>query len=455
MATNLADEARRQALIDQIPMGRNGPPPSGPPPRPISAIEQSELGRNLINTANAIPGMGAIPGAFARGVALGSGLLSRAIGATAPATSLVGRAVEGVAPYAPIAGGAYALNSAANPSPKTPARSLTQAAGVVPGSSASTTQPAAAGAAGDAVSATQEGRQIMPGVYEHGRGQYSDSATGMGMVARAGAPSANSMAAADAVAQRSTTPTAASPLVQAAGIYAPQVLHSGNSWQARNDLRNAEISASALRGEWDMYRDGMIDRRGRPIRGASGVNPNAARYAALLQADNAAKAAEASGNREAMRENAALQREGMQQAGANQRSLWQRAMDQQRIDLDAQKQGFASRDAERRASILERYDAATTDAERSALVNRYPDVFGQKNMRDNFMVVGGGQEFDAQAGVMRNVPQRLIDLRTGQEVSGGPKQLPPMEQNPQAIAIRDNKSLTREQKIEALQRLGY
>lgn len=43
---------------------------------------------------------------------------------------------------------------------------------------------------------------------------------------------------------------------------------------------------------------------------------------------------------------------------------------------------------------------------------------GTENMRDNFMAVGGGQEFDATANVMRNVPQRLIDLRTGQEVGG-------------------------------------
>lgn len=47
---------------------------------------------------------------------------------------------------------------------------------------------------------------------------------------------------------------------------------------------------------------------------------------------------------------------------------------------------------------------------------------GSESMRDNFMAVGGGQEFDQTANVMRNVPQRLIDLRTGQEVGGPAKQ---------------------------------
>lgn len=38
------------------------------------------------------------------------------------------------------------------------------------------------------------------------------------------------------------------------------------------------------------------------------------------------------------------------------------------------------------------------------------------NLRNNFMTAGGGQEWDPQAGAVRNVPQRVIDLRTGREV---------------------------------------
>lgn len=49
---------------------------------------------------------------------------------------------------------------------------------------------------------------------------------------------------------------------------------------------------------------------------------------------------------------------------------------------------------------------------------------GDRSLRDNFMAVGGGQEYDAAAGVMRNVPQRLVDLRTGQEIGGQQKARP-------------------------------
>lgn len=43
---------------------------------------------------------------------------------------------------------------------------------------------------------------------------------------------------------------------------------------------------------------------------------------------------------------------------------------------------------------------------------------GQRdNLKDNFIVVGGGQEYDQASGTMRNVPQTLVDLRTSQPVA--------------------------------------
>lgn len=43
---------------------------------------------------------------------------------------------------------------------------------------------------------------------------------------------------------------------------------------------------------------------------------------------------------------------------------------------------------------------------------------GQRdNLKDNFIVVGGGQEYDQASGTMRNVPQTLVDLRSSQPVA--------------------------------------
>lgn len=55
---------------------------------------------------------------------------------------------------------------------------------------------------------------------------------------------------------------------------------------------------------------------------------------------------------------------------------------------------------------------------------------GGGHAKDNFMTVGGGQEYDQAAGAMRNVPQRLIDLRNGQEVGGSSSSVPPMPSDP-------------------------
>ena len=56
---------------------------------------------------------------------------------------------------------------------------------------------------------------------------------------------------------------------------------------------------------------------------------------------------------------------------------------------------------------------------------------------------------------MRNVPARVLNNQTGQFVDGGQQAPPPMASNPQAMAIKNNASMSREQKAEALRQMGY
>ncbi len=75
-----------------------------------------------------------------------------------------------------------------------------------------------------------------------------------------------------------------------------------------------------------------------------------------------------------------------------------------------------------RIRVLQDKYVSATGAEQEALGRQLLTLSGKDpkaSMKDNFMVVGGGQEWDAQANSMRNVPQRLIDLRTGLPVGGG------------------------------------
>jgi hypothetical protein len=140
---------------------------------------------------------------------------------------------------------------------------------------------------------------------------------------------------ADSLASRALAqaPAQANP---AQGFAAPTIQHSGNSWQAANDLRNARVSASSITangGRFDQTRKGQI-------------SPQAATYAAMLGTDQALRQAQPGMAQAAMRENAGLQREGMQQAGANQRAGLGFQTAQQRLAMEQETQGFANRAAQ-------------------------------------------------------------------------------------------------------------
>ena len=237
-------------------------------------------------------------------------------------------------------------------------------------------------AAASAVQPGSQGSQIMPGVYSHGRGQYSDNQAGMGFSPGfTGQPSVQNMAAADALAARSRQESANRVLTDQAaqqpqGFQAPVVRSSLNDWQIRNNLRNLETSAKY----------GPLGMPARLVARMGAKTPEAQAYLAARQADLKAQGLQPEADLATMRENAGLQRTGMEQAGANQRAAYANALgqdrlalDNQRFGLDAQAKGFDIRQARRKEGVLQRYDAAKTDDERAALVKQFPDVFGKQD----------------------------------------------------------------------------
>lgn len=228
----------------------------------------------------------------------GEGLLGSANAAPAPAT--VPAAAPAIAPIAPAASPVGAEASR---------RSVTQGA-------------QASAPAGAIVSAVE----TRPGVFEHGRGRFSDQASGMGFAPGfTGRPSAQNNAAAESLA-RATAPSAglAEGTPAARGFAAPIARHSGNDWQARNDLRNAEVSASSI-----------TNTRRYGGRGAEN-NPAAVAYRTALATDQTLRQAQPGMDTETMRQNAALTREGMQQAGETQRAGTRAAIEAQRTGIAAQ-----------------------------------------------------------------------------------------------------------------------
>ena len=100
------------------------------------------------------------------------------------------------------------------------------------------------------------------------------------------------------------------------------------------------------------------------------------------------------------------------------RTMAQAALEQQKINQAGESQGFANRAAaqsEQLRNVL--LDPNATPEQRSVAQRNLAALSGNtEDARKNVVTLGGGQEWDAQAGAMRNVPQRAIDLRTGQEI---------------------------------------
>ena len=242
------------------------------------------------------------------------------------------------------------------------------------------------------------GNEIMPGVFKHGRGQYSDQSTGMGMPAGfTGQPSA----ANNAILQRMSDQSQAESMARVSaqqpagftptGMQAPTVRHSGNDWQSRNDLRNAMVSATSIMndgGKWDKHGKGV-------------VSPERAQYLAMLGTDQALRQSQPGADVAAMRENAGIQREGMQQAGATTRTgmteqgatardAGRTALQRDELGMRKEAAGFQTRAAKRRESAYDNYSKAKTDEDRQAIAKQFPDLFGQaKDAAHRMEVVRG------------------------------------------------------------------
>lgn len=193
------------------------------------------------------------------------------------------------------------------------------------------TAGAGAGEVNPQAAAPAPSKQVVDGVYNHGRGQYSDQAGGMGFPAGfTGKPNARNMAAADNLAASTAAPAVGSqPEDGGFGLRAPAVAHSGNDWAARQRLKNLETSASSIMN---------TQRWGG--RGAAN-NPAAQNFLDASRADLAAQGKVPDFQMRTNEVNAGLRRAAMAEAGADRRAqgqiglgLGQLALGAQRNELD-------------------------------------------------------------------------------------------------------------------------
>lgn len=129
---------------------------------------------------------------------------------------------------------------------------------------------------------------------------------------------------------------------------------------------------------------------------------------------------------------ASILQTGMREDGQNMRHGASLAQDGEQFNanfglkareqnLTEKKEGFGIRQAERVEKLQEMYDKAQTDEQRQSIQQRINRLTGAKdqNGRDRYMTVGGGQEWDQEAGVMINRPQQIFDTQTKQYVELG------------------------------------
>ena len=442
---------------DQIPTDGypKAPAPDGSQSNPMN----TEVGRNVSNLANAVPGA---LGGSARAIARTGGAISGALnsGLNAP-RALAGGA--GIAGAGAAASTPAAASTGVNPTPSTaPAATST---------SPQSTPPAGSTMGPPSSAAPQE---VQPGIFRQGN-SFADSAQGaaLGNEPR-GLPSRRNDAAAQNLATQSTargfTPgqrtEVEQPRLGFAGFRAPTVAHSGNDWQARKDLQNLETGASSIANRPEWSGTGMARFRGGGAQ--SGPPPAVAAYQAALQTDSALRQAQPGLDAETMRQNAGLAREGIQQEGGLQREAMQQAgetgrtgmrvgIEQQRLQGEAEARGFKTRAQRQEEQLRNTFlDPDATPQQKLQAQQSLATLQGKdKAPRWKTSVVQGGMD---AAGNKLPGYGLLTDEATGEYQVIAPGQGAnglPAKDSAQVLAIKNNTSLSLEQRREELRKLGF
>ena len=409
--------------------------PAQPNPA-TSGIHSTELGRNVYNAAMALPGIGGVAKLASTG-----GMISRALNFAAGAANTASR-------------GAAALATVPSASPEnasagvtaTPPEQLAKQLGGLDRHHAQNVQLQAAARTPEqarAEAAQQSSGQQMqdlPGVYKHGKGQYSDNPSGMGLPQSLGQPSAQNMAAADALAgqqqKRSLVDAmyaqqAQQAAMQPRGFAAPQISHSGNDWSTRNEMRSLRMAAERA----------MEDA---PRKRFAAQYPAVQACQAAVQGDMAARTGgQAALEAKTNDTNAGLVREQMQQDGANQRERPRTMMDAARLDMERQEQGFANRAAAQQEQLRNTLLDEQATPEQRNMAQRYLAALAGRttteNLSNNFMrrkvpvLDGKGLPTGEQR-------EDIVDLRTGRVLEAPavpPGAIAELRRNPQLAAQFD------------------
>ena len=277
----------------------------------------------------------------------------------------------------------------------------------------------------DPVTKTYSGTDVGPNatiVNGRQRGSYvgvgGNDAPGFGM------PGANGISSGAASAQRAADIYKSMAYGDPQqGVSVPTVLHSGNDWQSRNNLRNLEISASSMTNQ-----PNAPGRRGQ----SAGESPAVTAYKQALATDAALQGAAPGLASQTMQQNSAITQTGMREAGANQRSDAEIAArtgtDMARLGLDARRfnetaatgamerarMGLGMQSLQQEQALRDTLlDPKATPEQRKQAQSSLLALQGKTENPNRFTVVPGGQQVDQVSGKAFTVPSRVLDNQTG------------------------------------------
>lgn len=125
---------------------------------------------------------------------------------------------------------------------------------------------------------------------------------------------------------------------------------------------------------------------------------------------------------------------------------------QGRLAMDQETQGYENRAKGALEKLQVQLDGTTDEAQRSAIMRTMQTRQGKAASVDEFSYAPGGQSVDPVTGQLITQPGVIFNKRNGQEA---PRARTSIAADPRAAAIRDNKTMTRDQKLAELKKMGY
>lgn len=183
----------------------------------------------------------------------------------------------------------------------------------------------------------------------------------------------------------------------AEGFTPATIRHSGNDWQMRNNLRNAEVSASS------------ITEKNNPN------SPAMLKYKAMLDADEELMKGKNPAIESQNRDAAFMDRTQAAERAANARFGMSNKIAQQKADSEQAKLGFDTK-ASAQIQALQQQIVAETDPKKLAVLQDKMQTLTGKYQRpdaaNKFTVVPGGQAVDPKTGQTYTVPSRVLNNQT-------------------------------------------